>query len=172
MKYNTPSWQKSKKQEEWRHEQKEGQSPFAKRILIVDDDPDVTLTFKMAFEEANRINGNRNSFHVKTYNDPVLALSEFKPDLYDLILVDINMPDMNGFEFALKIMEVDANPRICYMSSGLINQEALREQYPLLSIGCFIRKPVTMGNLIKRVRAELEYNRVISFLRNANSFNV
>jgi CheY-like chemotaxis protein len=139
MKDNNPSWQKSKKQEEWRHKrlqgQKEEESPFTKRVLIVDDDPDVTLTFKVAFKEANRINGNRNSFHVQTYNDPVLALSEFKPNLYDLMLVDINMPEMNGFDFALKIMEVDVNPRICFMSSGLINQEALREQYPLLSIG-------------------------------------
>jgi two-component system catabolic regulation response regulator CreB/two-component system response regulator ChvI len=163
LKDKTPFWQKSKKQEEWGHErlqeQKEEEkelSPLTKRILIVDEDPDVTLTFKAAFKEANRINGNRNFFQVQTYNDPVRALSEFKPDLYDLMLVDINMPKMNGFEFALKIMEVDANPRICFMSSGLINQEALREQYPLLSVGCFIGKPVSMENLVKRVKAELE----------------
>jgi hypothetical protein len=42
------------------------------------------------------------------------------------------------------------------MSSGLINQEALREQYPLLSIGCFIKKPVTIENLVRRVKAELD----------------
>jgi hypothetical protein len=53
-------------------------------------------------------------------------------------------------------LELDANPRVCFMSSGLINQEALREQYPSLSIGCFIGKPVTIENLIKRVKAELE----------------
>jgi DNA-binding response OmpR family regulator len=131
-------------------------SPFTRRILIIDDDPDVTLTFKVAFEQANRMNVNRVSFHVNTYNDPLLALSEFKPDLYDLLLVDIDMHVMNGFEFALKIMEIDVNPRICYMSSALINQEALREQYPLLSIGCFVQKPVTMENLIRRVSAELD----------------
>lgn len=55
-----------------------------KRILIVDDDPDITFTFKIAFEGANRINGNKVSFHINTYNDPLLALSEFKPDFYDL----------------------------------------------------------------------------------------
>jgi DNA-binding response OmpR family regulator len=131
-------------------------SPFTKCILIVDDDPDVTFTFKEAFEQANRINRTKASFHVDTYNDPALALSEFKPNFYDLLLVDINMPKMNGFEFAIKIMEIDVNPRICFMSSALINQEALREQYPLLSIGCFIQKPVTMDNLIKKVDAELE----------------
>lgn len=80
-------------------ESKEILSPFTKRILIVDDDPDITYTFKKAFEEANRIGGNKTSFHVNAYNDPLLALSEFKPDFYDLMLVDINMPKMNGFEW-------------------------------------------------------------------------
>jgi|SRR5215217_4507070 DNA-binding response OmpR family regulator len=131
-------------------------SPFTKRILIVDDDPDITFTFKKAFDEANRIGGNKSSFHVSTYNDPIIALSEFKPDFYDLLLVDINMPKMNGFDFCVKVLEIDINPRVCFMSSGLINQEALREQYPSLSIGCFIRKPVTIENIVRRVKAELE----------------
>jgi DNA-binding response OmpR family regulator len=85
-----------------------------------------------------------------------VALSEFKPDSYDLILIDINMPKMNGFDFCVKAFEVDINPRVCFMSSGLINQEALREQYPALSIGCFIRKPVTIEDLVRKVKAELE----------------
>jgi response regulator RpfG family c-di-GMP phosphodiesterase len=72
------------------------------------------------------------------------------------MLIDINMPKMNGFDFCVKILEIDVNPRFCFMSSGLINQEALREQYPSLSIGCFIEKPVTMENLVRRVKAELE----------------
>ena len=66
------------------------------------------------------------------------------------------MPKINGFEFSTKILECDANPRICFMSSGQINQEALKEVYPTLSIGCFIRKPVTIENLVRRVKAELE----------------
>ena len=131
-------------------------SPFTKRILIVDNDPDITLTFKKAFEEANQIGSNKSSFQVNTYNDPLLALSEFKLGFYDLLLVDINMPKMNGFDFCVKVLEIDINPRVCFMSSGLINQEALREQYPSLSIGCFIRKPVTIENLIKRVKTELD----------------
>ena len=156
MNNHTPQWRS--KQEEGKQqlqEREEELSPFAKRILIVDDDPDITLTFKAAFEEANRIE-NKISFQVNTYNDPFVALSEFKPDYYDLLLIDINMPTMNGFEFSVKAFEVDVNPRICFMSSALINQEALREQYPLMSIGCFIEKPVTMENLIRRVKAELE----------------
>ena len=131
---------------------------FIKRILIVDDDPDITFTFKEAFEEANldSNNNNKKTFHVNAYNDPLLALSEFKPDFYDLMLIDINMPEMNGFDFCVKVLKVDANPRVCFMSSGLINREALSELYPSLSIGCFIQKPVTIENLVKRVNAELD----------------
>ena len=159
MNNNTPQW-KSKQEAGMQrlHERKEKLSPFAKRILIVDKDPDTTLTFKRAFEEANRIggDGNKISFHVNTYNDPLVALSEFRPNFYDLLLIDIEMPKMNGFDFCAQAMEIDVNPRVCFMSSGLINQEALREQHPSLSIGCFIEKPVSMENLIRRVKAELE----------------
>jgi DNA-binding response OmpR family regulator len=137
-------------------ERKEKLSPFTKRILIVDDDPDITFTFKKAFEDTNRIGGNKISFQVNTYNDPFLALSGFKPDYYDLMLIGINMSKMNGFDFCVKALEIDVNPRFCFMSSGLINQEALREQYPSLSIGCFIKKPVTIENLVRRVKSELE----------------
>jgi DNA-binding response OmpR family regulator len=137
-------------------ERKEKLSPFTKRILIVDDDPDITFTFKKAFEDTNRIGGNKISFQVNTYNDPFLALSGFKPDYYDLMLIGINMSEMNGFDFCVKALEIDVNPRFCFMSSGLINQEALRDQYPSLSIGCFIKKPVTIENLVRRVKSELE----------------
>ncbi len=82
---NTPPRQSEQEQQQQLHQQQEQRlSPFTKRILIVDDDPDITFTFKKAFEEANRISGNKSSFHVNTYNDPIVALSEFKPDFYDL----------------------------------------------------------------------------------------
>ena len=153
MRNNTPHLGK---QEEQQIQERKEQSPFSKRILIVDDDPDITFTFKKAFEEANRISGNKISFHVNTYNDPLLALSEFKPDFYDLMLVDIIMPKMNGFDFCVKVFEVDLNPKVCFISSALINQEALKEQYPSLSFGCFIEQPITIDSLIRRVEAELE----------------
>jgi two-component SAPR family response regulator len=153
LKDNALQWHNNQEEQEL-VERKEKLSPFVKRILIVDDDPDTT--FKKVFEEANRIGGNKTSFQVEAYIDPLVALSEFKPDYYDLMLVDINMSEMNGFDFSMKILELDVNPRFCFMSSGLINQEALREQYPSLSFGCFIMKPITMENLIRRVRSELE----------------
>jgi DNA-binding response OmpR family regulator len=131
-------------------------SPFPKRILIVDNDTDITFTFKKGLEAENNNENNKIFFKVYTYNNPLEALSKFKPNFYDLLLVDINIPKMNGFEFSTKILELHVNVRICFMSSGLINQEALREQYPSLSFGCFIKKPVTIEYLVRRVKAELE----------------
>ena len=77
-------------------------------------------------------------------------------NFYDLLFVDVNMPQVNGFEFSEKILELDVNVRVCYISAGEMNTEALREQYPLLSIGCFIKKPITIENLVRRVKSELE----------------
>ena len=67
---DTPPHQKSEPEYQQLQEEVKKLSPFTKRILIVDDDPDITFTFKKAFEEANRISGNKISFHVNTYNDP------------------------------------------------------------------------------------------------------
>jgi DNA-binding response OmpR family regulator len=132
-------------------------SSFAKRILIVDDDPDITFTFKKGLEAENEKNGNNKVFFkVNSYNDPMLTLSEFKPDLYDLILIDINMPKMDGIELSSKISELDANVKICLVTAGEANIEVLRELYPTRSIGCFIKKPVTVEELVKRVKAEVE----------------
>ena len=86
----------------------------------------------------------------------MIALSEFKQNFYDLLLVDIEMSDMNGFELSEKILAIDINVKVCYMSSAEINREALREIYPAISIGCFIRKPVTIDYLVKRIMSELD----------------
>jgi DNA-binding response OmpR family regulator len=130
-------------------------SPFTKTILIVDDDPDITFTFKKGFEAENEKN-NKTFFKVYTHNNPLSALSEFKPDFYDLILVDINMPKMDGIELSNKILELDANVKICLVTAGESNIEVLRELYPTRSMGCFITKPITIENLVRRVKAELE----------------
>ena len=102
---------------------------FWKRILIVDDDKDITTTFKAGIEENNKKDANKR-IEVYTSNDPVIVLSEFKPNFCDLLLADINMPHMNGFELCEKILVIDINVNVCFMSSVAINSEALREVYP------------------------------------------
>lgn len=121
-----------------------------KRILIVDDDHDVTSSIKIGLECED------SSILAQCFNNPVNALLHFTPNLYDLLLVDINMPTMNGFELTEKILQKDTNIKICFMTAGEVNMDAVREVHSLRSIGCFIRKPITTGELVRRIRTEME----------------
>jgi two-component SAPR family response regulator len=71
-------------------------------------------------------------------------------------VIDINMPKMNGIDLSIKILELDTNVKICFVTGGDANIEVLRELYPTRSIGCYIKKPVTIENLVRRIKAELE----------------
>ena len=121
---------------------------LSKVILVVDDDPDMTSVFSLGLQD--------EGFEVYTYNDPLEALSQFRPNFYDLLLVDINMPKMNGIDLSRKLLELDSNVKVCFITAGEANIEALRELYPTRGIGCFIRKPVTIDELVRRVKAELD----------------
>jgi CheY-like chemotaxis protein len=125
-------------------------------MLIVDDDEDITITFKAGIEDSNDYDNANRRIEVYTYNNPVIALSEFKPNFYDLLLIDINLPHMNGFELCERMLDTDINVKVCFMSSAEINREALREIYPSLSLGCFIRKPIPVDYLIKQIISELD----------------
>ena len=70
-----------------------------KRVLVVDDEPDICIVYQMVLEDAG--------YECSSYTDPVKALREFKPHFYDLILLDIKMPVLNGFELCKKIIELD-----------------------------------------------------------------
>jgi CheY-like chemotaxis protein len=133
----------------------EEKDPLLKRILIVDDEPDVTFTFGVGLEYYYQNNEGRK-FEVYTHNDPEVALSRFKPNFYDLLLTDIFMPKMNGLELYQKIVELDPNIKVCFMSAAEVNIEALREVYPKASFGCFIKKPIEIDKLVKRLLAELD----------------
>jgi YesN/AraC family two-component response regulator len=75
----------------------------------------------------------RTRSEVYAYNNPAVALSNFKPNFYDLLLTDIYMPHMNGFDLCQKILELDVNIRVCFISAAEVNIEALREVYPNVS---------------------------------------
>ena len=74
----------------------------------------------------NDNNNYKTRFEVYTYNNPSEALSEFKPNFYDIMLVDVYMPKMNGFQLCEKILELDVNIRMCFISAAELNIEALR----------------------------------------------
>jgi DNA-binding response OmpR family regulator len=121
---------------------------LSKVVLVVDDDPDMTSVFSLGLQD--------EGFEVYTYNDPLEVLSQFRPNFYDLLLIDINMPKMDGIELSRRILELDSNVKICFITAGEANIEVLRELYPTRGIGCFIKKPITIDQLVRRIKAELE----------------
>jgi CheY-like chemotaxis protein len=126
-----------------------GNSIGKKRILLVDDDPDITLTVKMALEDIGL-------FQVDTFNDPELALSSFKPGLYDLVLLDFRMPKMYGHELYDEMKKIDGRIKVCFITATYMNYEALRDAFPTIEIECYIQKPVKTEDLIRKINAELE----------------
>ena len=121
------------------------------RILIVDDEDDVNLLFKMVLED--------NGFKVDTFNDPLVALQNFTTDSYDLLILDMLMPNMNGFELYEKIRMLDDKIKICFLTASGINHEEIRKKVAYATIdypeNCFIIKPIENEDLIKRVKAQL-----------------
>jgi CheY-like chemotaxis protein len=99
-----------------------GKILYWKRVLIVDDNADSLATFKFGIENATKIGNKRIT--VDAYNDPRIALLDFQPNLYNLLLSDINMPYTDGFQLSERILDIDINVKISFMSAGEINYEA------------------------------------------------
>jgi len=106
------------------------------RILIVDDEPDIIL----AFEKGLRDKGFQQ---VDTLNDPLLALDNFKAGSYDLLIIDIMMPQMEGFGLYEEIRKIDNKVKVCFITAFEVNYRALRAVFPAATttddIGCYIR---------------------------------
>jgi two-component system catabolic regulation response regulator CreB/two-component system response regulator ChvI len=118
-----------------------------KRILIVDDEHDIALAFKISLEN--------NGFVVDTFNDPEQALSNFKAGLYDLLLIDIKMPKMNGFELYREMEKIDNKAKICFITAFEVYYKSLRELFPTVKVDCYIKKPITTDDLVQRIKSEL-----------------
>jgi DNA-binding response OmpR family regulator len=114
-----------------------------KRILIVDDEPDVNLAVRIVLEE--------NNFIVDSFNDPLLALENFKANLYDVLILDIKMPKKDGFELYKEIMKIDNRVKVCFLTAGDVNYSSLKDTFPTLNENQFIRKPIENTELIRRV---------------------
>jgi DNA-binding response OmpR family regulator len=114
-----------------------------KRILIVDDEPDVNLALRIVLEE--------NNFIVDSFNDSLLALENFKANLYDVLILDIKMPKKDGFELYKEIMKIDNRVKVCFLTAGDVNYSSLKDTFPTLNENQFIRKPIENTELIRRV---------------------
>jgi len=123
-----------------------------KRIFLVDDDYDHTITFKAGLEIAG--------FEVDAYNDSTIALSNFKPNYYDLSLIDIKMPKINGFELSEKLLKVDDKVKVWFISAYEVYYKTLKKEVPSkLKETIFdhiIQKPVEIDNLVKQIKTELD----------------
>ena len=114
------------------------------KILIVDDEDDITLSFKRIL----KIHG----FEVDAFNDSMLALSNFKVNYYDIALLDIKMPYIDGFDLYKKIKEMDNNIRVCFLTASEAYYQQFREKdYHELSRDLFIQKPIEIEELLKRI---------------------
>jgi DNA-binding response OmpR family regulator len=115
-----------------------------KRILVVDDEPDLTEVSRLALEY--------HGFKVDTFNDSEEVLSNFKPDYYDLVILDIKMPKMDGFELYDELKKKDSDVKICFLTaSELYYKEFRKKEYNALDKNLFIRKPIDNEGLLKEV---------------------
>ena len=111
-----------------------------KRILVVDDEPDICLVLKIVLE--------KTGFIVDYYYNPILALDEFKPNVYDLIILDIQMPDINGLQLYREIKKRDIKAKVCFLTAS---ESIFDIAYKFSPVYTFIRKPVNNTDLIKIV---------------------
>jgi DNA-binding response OmpR family regulator len=112
--------------------------------MIVDDEQDITTIFKIGLEN--------NQFIVTTFNDPIEALSKFRPGLYDLMILDIRMPGMDGFQLYRKIRDLDDKVKVCFLTAFDESRKELRTSFPFLDeVKCYLKKPITVRDLVKRL---------------------
>jgi len=117
-----------------------------KRILIIDDEPDIILTLRMALEQ--------NGFRTDSYSDSILANKNFRAGVYDLVLLDIKMPNVDGFQLYQKIKRTDSRVKICFLTASEFYDEEIRKEQGFEGFNdeLFLRKPVEIACLIDTIR--------------------
>ena len=118
-----------------------------KNILLIDDESDITFAIKNTLED--------NNFKVDTFNDPILALKSYKANFYDLILLDIKMQKMDGFQLYNKLRERDPKVKICFLTASEMYYEKFRkvrsEIGRIIGEDSFIQKPIKNEDLMKKL---------------------
>jgi CheY-like chemotaxis protein len=111
-------------QQKWEHVIKyvRPKRRMKKRVMTVDDEPDITYCLKVCLEETGLV-------QVDGYVDPILALAKFKPSTFDLVILDIRMPVMNGFQLYQKLKSIDDDVKVCFLTA-VHDLSDYREAYP------------------------------------------
>jgi two-component system catabolic regulation response regulator CreB/two-component system response regulator ChvI len=120
------------------------------KILLVEDEPDIALAFKIGLEDSG--------FIVDAYINPKEASVNFKPDIYDLLLLDIKMPELNGIEFYQRMREIDKKVKVCFITASEFRyyETITKEIFPVLGVRRLLRKPIRINDLVKSITQELE----------------
>jgi len=111
-----------------------------KKILLVDDDLDINITLKKVLEEKGYI--------VSAFSNPLNALKEYKKNIYNIIILDIKMPHMSGFELYGEIRKIDNKVKVCFLTAGEVNLEDHRE---IITKNLFLRKPIENDALLDAI---------------------
>jgi CheY-like chemotaxis protein len=120
-----------------------------KKIMAVDDEHDITTTLKVGL-------GVDGPFDVDIFNDSKFALASFKPNFYALVLIDIRMPCMDGFELYEELKKIDPDVKVCFLTASEMYHEEVREKdHSNLSNDVFIQKPISTDNLISEVNKKI-----------------
>ena len=124
-------------------------SPF--RIMFVDDEKDILSTVKRGLE-------SNNAFKVDTFPSGESALQTFEnhpENYYDIVITDIRMPKMNGFELYRRIKEKNPSMKIAFITAFEINKEEFNKVMPSVNVIDFISKPLSISNLIAKLTTML-----------------
>jgi CheY-like chemotaxis protein len=123
------------------------------RILVVDDEPDITLTLEAGLETFGL-------FDVDTFNDPKSALKSFKPGFYALVLIDIMMPKMDGFQLYESLKKIDPDVKACFLTASEMYYGARRGvEHCALNKDVFLQKPISTDDLIMEVNKKINSTR-------------
>jgi CheY-like chemotaxis protein len=118
------------------------------RIMLVDDDNDCSIVMKRGLEVAG--------FHVEAFCNPLQALERFKPNEFDMLILDVRMPEMDGFALYEIIRKIDGKAKVCFLTAfDMEYREEFQKKYPTMETKCFLEKPVSLQALIKIAKAEL-----------------
>jgi DNA-binding response OmpR family regulator len=114
------------------------------RIMLVDDEPDINAALSVVLK--------RGGYDVDTFENPFIALEKLKPGFYGLIILDVKMPQMDGFELYREIKKVDRKAKICFLTASELYYENFRkEKFAALDKELFIIKPISNAELLKKI---------------------
>jgi two-component system response regulator ChvI len=122
------------------------------RILLVDDEYDITASLSMVLVDYG--------FEVDSYNDPLAALSNFKPSYYDLVILDIKMPEMNGFELYRELEKIHNQIKVCFITAAgetyykPLTKEA--EEYYKMHKDIVLQKPFSNKRLVEEIKKRMD----------------